>query len=229
MSTLTFAINNSDNYSTDNTQSYNDLIFYGSLYKQLNRRFPNYYSSESITYPKKKSNNSNNEEEYKKLKKEIMIMQESIEALKSSKQKKLDQIEELRCLMRKVGNKTATSKEKNYIKNNFSYNYCNREKRDHSLRQGKGGDMENLKMSSGDSSTITGPDAPSGKDNDFCGEEGNQSGKEGYLWKVNNLHLSSSLNLSAQNSVSTNADDNPIIPNIINENNNELALSGKAQ
>ena len=220
MSSNDFDTKNSTMNLTDNSYLYNDLVDYCSLLKEFKRRIPSYYLSKSISYPKKQFNNT----DIKKLSKEIMLMQESIEELKSSKQKKLDQIEELRSLMRKVGNKTATSKEKNYIKNNFNNNYCTREKRDNKLSERKGGEFDSLKLSSGDSSTITGADISSGKDDDAgCVEEGNKNGKEGYPWKSSNLE---SLNLSQQNSLSTNPEETPIINPIIINNNSFMLNKG---
>jgi hypothetical protein len=90
------------------THSYNDLINYVSIRKQFSRLIPQY-----INYQNKKYISNvkyiSNIEEIQKLKQEIISIKESISLLKEKKQKKLEQIEELRCFMRKIGNK-----QKNY-------------------------------------------------------------------------------------------------------------------
>ena len=86
-------------------KDYNDLINYGSIKKQLSRIIPVYYmdyQNYAYTY---KRNNFTNIEEYEKLKEEIISLKESIYILKSQKQQKLKEIEQLRCQMRKIGNK----------------------------------------------------------------------------------------------------------------------------
>ena len=86
-------------------KDYNDLINYGSLKKQLSRIIPVYYMDyQNYTY-NFKQNNFTNIEEYEKLKEEIISLKESISILKSQKQQKLKKIEQLRCQMRKIGNK----------------------------------------------------------------------------------------------------------------------------
>ena len=95
-------------------QSYNDLINYCSIRKQLIRNIPQY-----MNYPNQKFNSNrifvSDIEEFQKLKQEIISMKESIALLKEKKEQKLEQIEQLRCLMRKVGNKQNN--------NNHNYNY----------------------------------------------------------------------------------------------------------
>ena len=104
------------NNSPSSSQSYNDLINYCSIRKQLIRIVPQYMNN-----PNKKFNSnrifSSDIEEFHKLKQEIITYKESISVLKEKKQQKLEQIEQLRCLMRKVGNK-----QNNYINNN-SHNF----------------------------------------------------------------------------------------------------------
>ena len=78
-------------------------------------------------------NSSSYIEELKKLKEEIISIKESITSLQEKKQQKLDQIEELRCLMRKVGNKQNNNNSIIKGKNNFNIipNYHQREANDH--------------------------------------------------------------------------------------------------
>ena len=110
-----FDSNTNENNLTSTEQSYDDLIGYCALRKQFSRIIPSYYTEIKKQSFKGKRQNISSIEEYKKLKEEINIMQESIEVLKDSKQKKLKQIEELRTLMRKVGNKQIIFKEKKQI------------------------------------------------------------------------------------------------------------------
>ena len=118
----TFAFDNSnENYLASNEQSYVDLIDFCSLRKQFTRIIPSYYVEITKKFKSTKHLPTQNLEEYHKLKEEINLMQESIELLRESKQKKLKEIDELRCLMRKVANKEINMKEKEFINNNFSY------------------------------------------------------------------------------------------------------------
>ena len=86
-------------------KDYNDLINYGSIKKQLSRIIPVYYMDYQNYAYNFKQNNFTNIEEYEKLKEEIISLKESIYILKSKKQQKLKEIEQLRCQMRKIGNK----------------------------------------------------------------------------------------------------------------------------
>ena len=86
-------------------KAYNDLINYGSIKKQLSRIIPVYYMDYQNYACTFKRNNFTNLEEYEKLKEEIISLKESISILKSQKQQKLKKIEQLRCQMRKIGNK----------------------------------------------------------------------------------------------------------------------------
>ena len=86
-------------------KDYNDLINYGSIKKQLSRIIPVYYMDYQNYAYNFKQNNFTNIEEYEKLKEEIISLKESIYILKSQKQQKLKEIEQLRCQMRKIGNK----------------------------------------------------------------------------------------------------------------------------
>jgi hypothetical protein len=125
-----FASNSNENIIVSNEQSYDDLIGYCALRKQFARIIPSYYTEIQNKPINNKRKNISNMEEYKKLKEEINIMKESIELLKESKQKKLKQIEDLRVLMRKVGNKQINNNEKKHIINTINNNYCSREKQD---------------------------------------------------------------------------------------------------
>ena len=110
------------------SQSYSDLINYGSIRKQFARLIPQY-----MNYQNKKCFSnlkfSSDLEEYQKLKQEISSMKESISLLKEKKQKKLEQIEQLRCLMRKVGNKQY------YHNNNINNNNTNKVNNLHAINR----------------------------------------------------------------------------------------------
>ena len=104
------------------SQSYSELMNYGSIRKQFARLIPQYMNYNN------KNHSSNLKfysdiEEYQKLKQEITSMKDSILILKEKKQKKLEQIEQLRCLMRKVGNRSYNNNNNNknnlhFVKNN---------------------------------------------------------------------------------------------------------------
>ena len=173
-----FDSNTNEAILASNEQSYDDLIGYCALRKQFSRIIPSYYTEiQKQSYKNKRQNNSNMEE-YKKLKEEINIMKESIELLKESKQKKLKKIEDLRVLMRKVGNKQINNKEKIQINtiNNINNNYCSREKSDPnedfrcSERKGSSG----FKVSSDEGLSLgtTASGLSSGKDDDAGAEDG---------------------------------------------------------
>ena len=104
------------------SQSYSELMNYGSIRKQFARLIPQY-----MNYNNKNHSSTlkfySDIEEYQKLKQEITSMKDSILILKEKKQKKLEQIEQLRCLMRKVGNRSYNNNNNNkknlhFIKNN---------------------------------------------------------------------------------------------------------------
>ena len=99
-------LNTNNDFSS--SQNYNDLINYCSIRKQFIRIIP-----QSMTIQNKKliskNKKSSNIEEYRKYKQEIISLKESISVLREKKQRKLEQIEELRCLMRKVGNKNNSN------------------------------------------------------------------------------------------------------------------------
>ena len=107
-------------------QSYNDLINYGSIRKQFSRLIPQYIKYQNKKYISNR-NFTSNIEEMNKLKQEIISMKESISLIKSKKQKKLDQIEELRCFMRKIGNKQNNYHNKENSSLNKVRNYYQRE------------------------------------------------------------------------------------------------------
>ena len=171
------------------TLSYNDLINYGSIRKQFARLIPHY-----MNYPNKKYNTnynmSLNIEEFQKLRQEIVSMKESINSLKEQKQQKLAQIEELRCLMRKVGNKQNN----NQNKFNHITKYHQRETNDHKANNQyfRGSDKncnkkqrcENIKSSSdevdgGFSQMHSTSDMSSGKDDEAAPEGGYEGDKQG--------------------------------------------------
>ena len=104
------------------SQSYSELMNYGSIRKQFARLIPQYmnYNNKNHSYTLKFYSDI---EEYQKLKQEITSMKDSILILKEKKQKKLEQIEQLRCLMRKVGNRSYNNNNNNknnlhFVKNN---------------------------------------------------------------------------------------------------------------
>ena len=97
---LKLSFNSTKNYSN---QSYNELISFGSIRKQLARQIPSY-----LNYINKKYQLTKiyplNFEEFQKIKEEMLSIKKSINLLKKEKQKKLDEIERLRCLMHQVRN-----------------------------------------------------------------------------------------------------------------------------
>ena len=171
-----FDSNTNEDILASNEKSYDDLIGYCALRKQFSRIIPSYYTEiQKQSYNNKKQNTSSIEE-YKKLKEEINNIQESIESLKESKQKKLKQIEELRILMRKVGNKQISYKGKqqkqinnnNNNNNNIINNYCTREKSDTNR---KGSNCFKVSSDEGLSMATTNSGLSSGKDDDAGAEE----------------------------------------------------------
>ena len=171
-----FTSNTNENIIISNDQSYDDLIGYCALRKQFARIIPSYYTEIQKQSYKKKRQNTSNIEEYKKLKEEINIMKESIELLKETKQKKLKHIEELRDLMRKVGNKKLSSKEQKYINNTINKNYCGREISDSGngfrCMERKGSNSIKGSIDEGLSMAPTTSGLSSGKDEDAGNEEG---------------------------------------------------------
>ena len=172
-----FTSNTNENIIASNEQSYDDLIDYCALRKQFARIIPSYYTEiQKQSSYKSKRQNVSNMEEYKKLKEEINIMKESIELLKESKQKKLKHIEDLRDLMRKVGNKKISNKEKKHIINAINNNYCAREISDNGrgLRCGERKGSNGFKGSCDEGLSLapTTSGLSSGKDDDAGTEEG---------------------------------------------------------
>lgn len=127
------SIVNTNNNSTSSPKSYNDLINYCSIRKQLLRIIPQYMSigNQKII---SKNKYSSNIEEFRKCKQEIISLKESISLLQEKKQNKLKQIEELRCLMRKVGNKQNTTNNNNYHINNYHKERETRDQRNNDQR-----------------------------------------------------------------------------------------------
>ena len=97
---LKLSFKSTNNYSN---QSYNELISFGSIRKQLARQIPSY-----LNYINKKYQLTKiyplNFEEFQKIKEEMLSIKKSINLLKKEKQKKLDEIAQLRCLMHQVRN-----------------------------------------------------------------------------------------------------------------------------
>jgi hypothetical protein len=181
--TSNFDYNSNENILVSNEQSYDNLVGYCALRKQFSRIIPSYYTEIQKQLFKGKGKNVSSIEEYKKLKEEINIMKESIESLKELKQKKLKQIEDLRILMRKVGSKQISYKDKKINKdnnNNIINNYCAREisTTDQGVRCSERKGNNNLKASSdeGLSMAPTTSGLSSGKDEEAGAEE---DGKDG--------------------------------------------------
>ena len=97
---LKLSFKSTNNYSN---QSYNELISFGSIRKQLARQIPSYLNYINKKYPLTKIYPLNFEE-FQKIKEEMLSIKKSINLLKKEKQKKLDEIEQLRCLMHQVRN-----------------------------------------------------------------------------------------------------------------------------
>ena len=177
-----FDSNTNENILVTNEKSYDELIGYCALRKQFARIIPSYYTEIQKQSFNNKRQNISSIEEYKKLKEEINIMKESIELLKESKQKKLKQIEDLRILMRKVGNKQISYKEKKHINNNIINNYCSREKPSSCDQDFRCMDSKDFKVSSDEGLSLapTTSGLSSGKDDEAGLEDGaNQPGPSG--------------------------------------------------
>ena len=97
---LKLSFKSTNNYSN---QSYNELISFGSIRKQLARQIPSYLNYINKKYPLTKIYPLNLEE-FQKIKEEILSIKKSINLLKKEKQKKLDEIAQLRCLMHQIRN-----------------------------------------------------------------------------------------------------------------------------
>ena len=97
---LKLSFNSTKNYSN---QSYNELISFGSIRKQLARQIPSYLNHINKKYPLTKIYPLNFEE-FQKIKEEMLSIKKSINLLKKEKQKKLDEIDQLRFLMHQVRN-----------------------------------------------------------------------------------------------------------------------------
>ena len=124
---------NTNNDNSLSSKPYNDLLNFGSIRKQFIRIVPQYMSLENKKlYSKNKF--TSNIEELNKYKQEIISLKESISLLQEKKQNKLKQIEELRCLMRKVGNKQNTTNNNNYHINNYHKERETRDQRNNDQR-----------------------------------------------------------------------------------------------
>ena len=163
------------NYNNaSNLIPYSDLIDYCSIRKQFSRIIPNYYQNiQSNNIHQYKNFTS---EEYNKLKAEIISIEQSITDLKAKKQKKLEQIEELRALMRKEGAPKIIINKRNIIKNN----YYNRERNYKQTFKGNNRQRNgNCKVSSDEGEEICSnwpamPGLSSGKDDEVGCEDSYQ-------------------------------------------------------
>ena len=139
-------------------------------------------------------NSSSNIEELNKLKQEIISIKESIASLQEKKQRKLAQIEELRRLMRKVGNKQNNNNDIIKQKNNINIipNYHQRETNDNKTNKqyfrgtNKNNHSDNIKSSSdevegGLSLMHSTSDMSSGKDDEAAPEGGYEGDDQGDL------------------------------------------------
>ena len=170
--------------------TYNDLINYISLRKQFSRLIPQYLNYQNKKYIKNR-NFTSNIEVFRKLKQEIISMEESISSLKEKKQKKLEEIEQLRCLMRKIGNKQNN----NYNKGTNNYTMRCAQKRETNNNKNNNQDfrgnnnidkkqcIDNIKGScdeveGGISGIHSTSDMSSGKDDEQAPEGGDYQGDE---------------------------------------------------
>ena len=201
---------NTDNNSTSTSQPYNDLINYCSLRKQFFRIIPQYMSIENKNLISKKKLSSNIEE-FRKYKQEIISLKESIAILKEKKQRKLEQIEELRCLMRKVGNKqnnnySSKVSDKNLHINNYHNERETKDQRNNDQRF-RGNSINDKKHCNAANTKGTCEDTEgglslvpstsgisSGKDDDTAPESGNyqdHDNQEDFILSISNSNSSS--------------------------------------
>ena len=196
---------NTNNDNSSSSKPYNDLLNFGSIRKQFIRIVPQYMSLENKKlYSKNKF--TSNIEELNKYKQEILSLKESISILKEKKQKKLEQIEELRCLMRKVGHKQAYYNNSNHI-TNYHQRETNGHKTNNQYFRGTNKNIDkkqrcdNIRSSSdevegGLSLMPSTSGMSSGKDDEAAPEGGYEGDKQGdficenssdnYLWNNSN-------------------------------------------
>lgn len=197
------------------SQSYSDLINYGSIRKQFSRLIPQYMNYQNKNYISNLKFSSNLEE-YQKLKQEITSMKESISLLKEKKLKKLEQIEQLRCLMRKVGNKQYNHNNNNTSNKVATLHAINRETNIHTNNDQRFGCNNKKQMCDNNSNTKgsfdesdgalclmpTTSGLSSGKDDEAAPEGGNyqDSGdKQGDNFNTNSSSNNCLLNSSSNN------------------------------
>ena len=143
----------SDKEIQSQSHSYIDLINLGSLRKQFSRLIPEY-----MNYPKNKNYIPNrfyasNLEEIKKLQEEIISIKDAISSLKEKKQQKLEQIEQLRCFMRKVGS-MPNNNHNNIIINKYQQRETNINKNTKQFFRGNNNNNNNRKRSNNSSENI---------------------------------------------------------------------------
>ena len=177
-------LNTNNDFSS--SQSYNDLINYCSIRKQFIRIIPQSMTIQNKKLISKNKKFSSNIEEYRKYKQEIISLKESISLLREKKQKKLEQIEELRCLMRKVGNKNNSN---NTVHSPIKY---------HNERESKEQRNNDQDSVEGYLSLVpTTSDLSSGKDDDAAPEGGNYGESDAQCdFIISNDSSSSSFNNS---------------------------------
>ena len=204
MSTITkntaiFTSDTNKNTVALNKKSYEDLIGYCALRKQFSRIIPSYYIEIQGHNNKKRQQNNSSLDEYKQLKEEINNLKEKIEILKESKQEKIKTIENLRNIMRKVGQKQISYKDIKQFNNNSINNYCPREKQniDESSKCLERKESSNFKVNSDEGLSIAPTTSglsglsglSSGKDDDNCAEEGGN--QKVYHWNLNSSNSNS--------------------------------------
>ena len=184
-------LNTNNDFSS--SQSYNDLINYCSIRKQFIRIIPQSMTIQNKKLISKNKKFSSNIEEYRKYKQEIISLKESISLLREKKQKKLEQIEELRCLMRKVGNKNnSESKEQRNNDQRFRCNSNDKKQRCFDCTTGTSDSVEGYL-----SLVPTTSDLSSGKDDDAAPEGGNYGESDAQCdFIISNDSSSSSFNNS---------------------------------
>ena len=212
ISPLSSQVNTYNNYSLS-SKPYNDLITYGSIRKQFIRIIPQYTSLENKKiFSKNKF--SSNIEELNKYKQEILSLKESISILKEKKQKKLEQIEELRCLMRKVGNNNENNNNNNFHINNYHKERETKDQRNNDQRF-RGNSSIDKKQRFAANSTTTSNDnegglsllpsssgLSSGKDDDTAPESGiyqDRDNQEDFILSLSNSSSNSNSNCCCNN------------------------------
>ena len=208
-SPLSSQVKTNNNYSLS-SKPYNDLISFGSMRKQFIRIIPQYMSLENKKLFSK-NKYSSNIEELNKYKQEIISLKESISLLQEKKQKKLEQIEQLRSLMRKVGNNNTNTNNNNFHVNNYHKERETRDQRNNDQRF-RGISSNEKKHCFAANSTTTCEDTEgglsllpsssglsSGKDDDTAPESGKYKDQDNQEDFNLSISISNSSNISSYN------------------------------